>query len=123
MVSVFEGQLTRTWYYNIDSRRHVLCLYHDTITGMRSCAVDFEEVSGSLGNSSVMMDSAGHRMFFNVGDFHGYFSIIRQGWTGFEYACVVNDVALVETTMEVSKSQDPQYKTNVIDVVFVPDWI
>jgi len=38
MVSVFEGQLTRTWLYPIErqsgvKRTHVINLYHDTITG------------------------------------------------------------------------------------------
>lgn len=33
MVTVFEGQLTRTWYFQTDARRHILSMYHDTITG------------------------------------------------------------------------------------------
>jgi hypothetical protein len=48
MVSVFEGQLTRTWSYSNDEnisssqrmpdervskRKHIINLYHDTITG------------------------------------------------------------------------------------------
>lgn len=33
MVSVFDGQLTRTWFYEIDNKCHVINLYHDTITG------------------------------------------------------------------------------------------
>jgi hypothetical protein len=33
MVSVFEGQLTRTWIYEVENKKHVLNLYHDTISG------------------------------------------------------------------------------------------
>jgi hypothetical protein len=33
MVSVFEGQLSRTWYFLNQGRNHVISLYHDTITG------------------------------------------------------------------------------------------
>ena len=33
MVSVFEGQLTRTWYFENEGKKHVLNLYHDTISG------------------------------------------------------------------------------------------
>ena len=33
MVSVFDGQLTRTWLYELGKRKHVINLYHDTITG------------------------------------------------------------------------------------------
>lgn len=51
MVSVFEGQLTRTWCYTNDEndsvsilpscqkkgkKKHVINLYHDTITGILS---------------------------------------------------------------------------------------
>ena len=46
MVSVFEGQLCRTWYHISTSpdagdergsggRKHILNLYHDTLTGVR----------------------------------------------------------------------------------------
>lgn len=33
MVSVFDGQLSRTWHYDHDNKNHVITLYHDTITG------------------------------------------------------------------------------------------
>lgn len=33
MVSVLEGQLSRTWYFLNQGRNHVINLYHDTITG------------------------------------------------------------------------------------------
>ena len=121
MVSVLEGQLTRTWYYTTEQRKHCLSMYHDTITGMRSCTVDFDEVPGSTGNSSLFMEADGHRLFFEVGDNNGYFTIKRSGWTGFDYSCVVGGNLLTETTHEVSKYQDPIFKTNVIDTTFIPD--
>jgi hypothetical protein len=85
MVSVFEGQLTRTWVYppytetdEISSspdrgevsptskKSFLVNLYHDTITGVRSVMINYEEVPGSLGNSSLLMESSGHRIPFVV---------------------------------------------------------
>jgi hypothetical protein len=122
MVSVFEGQLTRTWYFRTEKRNHILSLFHDTITGIRSCTVDFEEVPGSLGNSSLLMEATGHRIFFTVeNDNHGFFEIRGGIWSGFEYYCIVNDEALVETTNEVAKHQDPIYKCKIEDAAFIQD--
>lgn len=119
---MFEGQLTRTWYYRTEQRNHVLSLFHDTITGIRSCTVDFEEIPGSLGNSSLLMEASGHRIFFTIeNDHHGFFEIRGGIWSGFEYYCVVNDEALVETTNEVAKHQDPIYKCKITDAAFIED--
>ena len=56
MVSVLEGQLTRTWFAHIADKKHTITLYHDTISGVRSALVDFVEVVGSHGSSSLFMD-------------------------------------------------------------------
>ena len=37
------------------------------LTGVRSAMLNFEEISGSLGNSSLLMESTGHRIPFIVG--------------------------------------------------------
>jgi hypothetical protein len=79
MVSVFEGQLTRTWNYLVETipasssssssssskvitinegekvfRKHVITLYHDTITGVRSAMLDYEEIPGSMVNNNYL---------------------------------------------------------------------
>ena len=121
MVSILEGQLTRTWYYQTDIRRHTLSLYHDTITGIRTCAVDFEEVPNSFGYSTLVMEAGGHRVYFDVENKSGYFVIQRNGWIGFSYSCYVNGILLTETTQEVPKHQDPIYSTKIVDIKVVPD--
>jgi|LauGreSBDMM110SN_4_FD.fasta_scaffold124707_1 hypothetical protein len=105
MVSVFEGQLSRTWNYqlNASARMHVITLYHDTITGVRSAMLDYEEIPNSLGNSSLLMESKGHRLFFVVEDQGGYIEIMRSGFTGFTYKCAVNNVYINEITQVVAK--------------------
>ena len=105
MVSVFEGQLSRTWNYQLNSsaRMHVITLYHDTITGVRSAMLDYEEIPNSLGNSSLLMESKGHRLFFVVEDQGGYIEIMRSGFTGFTYKCAVNNVYINEITQVVAK--------------------
>lgn len=59
--------------------------------------LDFQEVAGSLGNSSLVMDAKGHRIFFTVENLPGYIEIKRSGWTGFSYQCVVNTEKINES--------------------------
>lgn len=113
MVSVFDGQLTRTWFFDRDQRRHVINLYHDTITGVRSAMVDYQEIRGSLGNSSLLMDSKGHRIFFTLEDLPGYVEIKRSGWAGFSYTCVINDETLPEATEQVAQRQEVIFRPKV----------
>jgi len=82
---------------------HVITLYHDTITGVRSAMLDYEEIPNSLGNSSLLMESKGHRLFFVVEDQGGYIEIMRSGFTGFTYKCAVNNVYINEITQVVAK--------------------
>lgn len=87
--------------------------------------VDYEEVPGSLDNSSMFMEASGHRIFFNVGrgeaEEPGYFHIGKSGWTGFTYHCVVNDVNLVETTMEVATHAEIVFEAKIVETAFTPD--
>mmetsp|Transcript_20267 Transcript_20267/g.29048 ORF Transcript_20267/g.29048 Transcript_20267/m.29048 type:complete len:425 (-) Transcript_20267:892-2166(-) len=126
MVSVFEGQLTRTWLYPIErpsgvKRTHVINLYHDTITGVRSVMLDFQEVSGSLGNSSLIMESKGHRIFFTVEDLPGYIEIKKSGWTGFSYTCVINTIVINEITQTVATNQEEVFRTKILATTFTKD--
>lgn len=72
--------------------------------------LDFQEIRGSTGNSSVFMESQGHRIFFSVDDLPGYIEIKRNGWTGFLYYCVINDKIIPECTEVVSISQEDIFK-------------
>mmetsp|Transcript_7603 Transcript_7603/g.8289 ORF Transcript_7603/g.8289 Transcript_7603/m.8289 type:complete len:458 (+) Transcript_7603:59-1432(+) len=121
MVSVFDGQLTRTWFFPYQGRNHVISLYHDTITGVRSAAVDHLEIAGSSGYSSVFMEAKGHRIFFTVSELPGYIEIKRAGWTGFSYSCVVNDKKLSESTEAISSNQDPLFRVKLLETTLTPD--
>jgi hypothetical protein len=147
MVSVFEGQLTRTWFFQNEDKKHVLNLYHDTISGketkspwntrqlkftvfsnelhsfagVRSAMLDYQEIRGSLGNSSLLMDSKGHRIFFTIGKLPGYLEIKRSGWTGFEYGCVINDKVIKEVTQGVPENQDLLFQPKILESTFTSD--
>jgi hypothetical protein len=110
MVSVFEGQLTRTWTFKLNEsgRRHTINLYHDTITGVRSAMLNFEEIPDSVGNSSLLMGSSGHKITFFVDGLFAYIEIAKAGWTEFSYKCVVNTQVLKESTEQVAANQGEQ---------------
>lgn len=143
-VSALEGQLSRTWnYVSADGRCHVITLYHDTITGVRSAMLDFEEVPSSLGNSvrnqealkppqtnisfvyshtqSLIMDSAGHKIHFMLGDNGGFVEIARSGYTNFTYRCSVNNVFITEATQEIASQQGMVFKVDVAGTGSTPD--
>lgn len=63
--------------------------------------LDFIEIRGATGNSSLMMEAKGHRLFFSVDNLPGYIEIKRSGWTGFSYACVIDNVKVPEATERV----------------------
>jgi hypothetical protein len=44
MVSVMAGQITRTWNYEGHGLHHIITLYHDPLTGVRSATLDHEVV-------------------------------------------------------------------------------
>lgn len=59
--------------------------------------LDFQEVPGSVGNSSLVMESKGHRIFFTLENLPGYIEIKKSGWTGFSYSCVINTEVINES--------------------------
>ena len=121
MVSVFEGQLCRTWNYLKDGKKHIINLYHDTITGVRSALLDYEEIPGSLGTSALIMESEGHKFHFEIKGEKCYLLIRRSGWLGFEYICFVGDQQLTEVTQTVSTNQNPIFKVDLLEYVSTPD--
>jgi len=83
--------------------------------------LDYQEIRGSLGNSSLLMDSKGHRIFFTIENLPGYIEIKRSGWTGFVYACCVNDRDIKEVTQGVPENQDLVFEPKILDTVFTQD--
>lgn len=124
MVSLIDGELTRTWtYVGRDNCMHVINLSHDTLTGVRHAMLDYEEIPGSLGSSSILMDKRGHRFNFTVDGRAGYLEIMRDGWTGFKYACVVDGAALAEATSQISEQQGEElYTVDISEYSFTSDW-
>ena len=122
-VSILDGQLTRTWKYPIRGRNHVINLYHDTISGVRSVMVDYEEVRGSMGNSSLVMEATGHRIPFQLpgeDEVNGYIMINREGWFGFEYACMVLGQQIKEVTDDLKNVDGDTYRCEVLDTITTP---
>lgn len=117
MVSVLEGQLTRTWTFSLHEtdRKHTINLYHDTITGVRSAMLDFEEIPDSVGNSSVFMGSSGHRIMFFVEGLVASIEIKKSGYTEFSYTCSVNNQVLKEATQVIAERQGVQIFRVVIE--------
>jgi hypothetical protein len=125
MVSVFEGQLTRTWCYSDEDKgaiqypgekrkkkKHIINLYHDTITGVRSATVDYDEVPNSLGNSSFLMESIGHRIKFTVGNKSGHIEI-KRGWMRFEYNCYIGNNLIIESTGQLAVQDKDIFKVSI----------
>ena len=83
--------------------------------------LDYQEIKGSLGNSSLLMESKGHRIFFNIGKLPGYLEIKRSGWTGFEYGCLINGKVVKEVTQGVPENQDLLFQPKVADTTFTAD--
>ena len=98
-------------------------LFHDTLTGVRSALVDYEEVPNSLGTSALLMESEGHKINFAIkssGE-QGYILVKRSGWIGFEYKCFVGGKQLLEATETVATNQEEQqYSVDIIEYMSTP---
>ena len=98
-------------------------LFHDTLTGVRSALVDYEEVPDSLGTSALLMGSEGHKITFSLKPFEeqGYILVKRSGWIGFEYKCFIGNTQLSEATETVAKGQEDQaYSVDIIEYMSTP---
>ena len=94
-VTVLDGQLTRTWKCTHNSKQNLINLYHDTITGVRSAMLNYEEIYGSAGNSNLLMEHP-HSIQFEIDNgLVGLITISREGFFGFEYECTVNGLHLL----------------------------
>ena len=124
MVSIIDGELTRTWnYMDRQNQFHVINLSHDTLTGVRHAMLNYEEIPGSLGSSSVFMDKRGHRFNFIVDKKAGYLEIKRDGWIGFTYCCVIDGNIIPEATSQISDKQGEEpYNIDIAEYAFTSDW-
>lgn len=89
--------------------------------GLRSAMVDFQEIRGSQGTSSVLMEGKGHRVYFTVEEVPGYIEIKRSGWTGFEYSCIMRDRKIPESTEKPPKGPELFYKLQITGTLLTPD--
>lgn len=81
--------------------------------------LDFEEIEGSLGNSSLLMDSKGHLICFSIGEIPATIEIKRSGWTGFAYQCTVGGIVLKEATQDIASQQDEQiFSAKIVETTF-----
>ena len=120
-VTIFDGQLARTWKYKHQGRLNIICLYHDTITGVRSAMLNYEEIYGSAGNTSVLVDEA-HRIQFTIDSgVSGCITIRKDGFFGFTYECSINGIPQVESMQEEVKSYEELYKAEVVGTFTTPD--
>jgi len=74
--------------------------------------IDFQELKGSEGNSSVLMDAYGHRIYFTLSDAKvpGYIEIRKSGWMGFTYECFIDNQKVKEATEGVAHCQEMVFK-------------
>lgn len=130
MVTVLEGRLARTWHYalNEHEKHHTITLFHDTITGLRSAMLDFTEIPNSFGNSSLFIDSNGHKIPFTIDrngyaeqPIEGYILIQREGWIGFVYSCVIQGQEIKEATQTLSTNSENDFKVSITGHVITPD--
>jgi hypothetical protein len=83
--------------------------------------LDFNEIRGSTGNSSLLMDTKGHRIFFSVDNLPGYIEIKRSGWSGFTYACIINNARIPEATEVVADDQGDVFAVKIVGTTTTQD--
>ena len=85
-VSVVSGEVNRTWRFNDASgAQHEVSLYHHPLTGARAAMLDYEELDGSLGTSSIFHGPVTELPFTvpGPGGERGVISIRHDGMLGF----------------------------------------
>ena len=110
MVSILEGQLTRTWIIMTEEKKNTINLYHDTITGVRSAILNFEEIHNSLGISNLLtLGSIGHQIEFKINNIIGYIKIKRNKYfSEYIYSCYYNNKKINEITENISLNQEKE---------------
>ena len=94
-------QVTRTWkIQDTHGKEHTISLYHDALSGVRCAMLDYEEIAGSMGSTSILSASGrtGDLIHFIVDRKPGYLQIRKEGLFGFEYYCVYDHQEIIENT-------------------------
>lgn len=125
MENAFEVKLACSWIYApslAGGIKHVINLYHDSFTGVRMASLDFEEIVGSSGNSSLvsMMRNSKHKINFIVEGRTGFIEIAKESWTQFSYRCVIDNVLIQKSSNLFVKESERQYKSSVVGTVNLP---
>ena len=103
MVSVFSGEVTRTWRFpDSEGKGHEVVLYHHPLTGARAAMVDHRELHKSLGTSSIF-HAAETRLPFSTGSCRGEIIILRDSMATFAYRCLVDGKDVPEATAIASR--------------------
>jgi len=118
-VNLLSGEVNRTWIYNDPEteREHIITLYHDTISGVRCAMLDYEEIPGSMGTTTILGGRGGTVLVFTVNRKTGFVRIGRAGLASFRYECVVNGQAIPESTAKVSLNDEERYAVEVREAV------
>ena len=108
---------------SIGTKRSLITLYHDTITGVRSAMLNYEEIPGTLGNSSLLMEKGGHQLSFLVDHRPAYIEIKRKGWMGltFTYQCYIDGILMPEATSKVAHYDKSVFTVSLNGTVTTPD--
>ena len=142
-------KLANSWIFESDVtfRKHIINLYHDGFTGIRSLMVDFVEVPGSEGTfllrrfifllfffltfrvitpcaagiTNIFIGSASHRLFFRVDSKNGYVEITKRGFAGFAYKCIVENKAISDSIH--FHHSDTKYVQSAVETVSLADRI
>lgn len=119
------GQVSRTWTYRTaQAKTHTINLHHDQWTGVRHAFLDFEEIEGSLGHSTVLMDrKISHDIAFKIDDsVEGFLTITKSGlFGGFIYSCTIDGAQIAEVTQQVSTIQEDAFRVRVYASESTPD--
>lgn len=114
--NVLQGEVQRSWVWiSPVGAKHVIDLWHDTVTGVRSVAVGLEEVPGSMG-SSPFFTTEPHHINFTVGHEHarGMVIIEKAGLFSFRYTCVVNGRPLRATLQGLADENEERFYVSVL---------
>jgi len=82
--------------------------------GTRSVAVDFEEVTGSFGNSPPFRfgGKTAHHVSFTVDGVRGTITIEKKGLLSFRYTCIVDGTVLKETLQHIVHDEE-SFETSI----------
>ena len=113
---MLQGEVQRSWVWlSAAGAKHVIDLWHDTVTGVRSVAVGLEEVPGSMG-SSPFFTTEPHHINFTVGheQARGMVIIEKAGLFSFRYTCVVNGRPLRATLQELADENEERFNVAIL---------